>query len=303
MLPLPLLTDLFKVLSDVHKAKQQQDSVKDMRKEALRVQDDLEKEVARHNQAQTELDNLYNSIFQGPTPGFPEEDDAERKVQAAQQACSAARSKLEAEQQAVNLLNQATTRLRAALNYIEDALDHSRMDMFGGSSLHDFLERDALHNAESQVNQVHMLVVQAQRYSAQVRDLPQARISQGNLMSDVFFDNIFSDMEFHDKIKTSRDEVRRTGSALQAQVQAAGARVADAEVETAQLAEQLRAARAALQRAREQIFERLANGVPPTPPKDHGPATPPKDGAPPTPRKDGPSSEVPPPYEAPPYQP
>lgn len=231
-----------------------------MREEALRVQSGLEGEVARHTQAQRDLDSLYNSLFQGPTPDFPEEDATERDLQFVDQECAAARMKLEAQQQAANLLNQATVRLKAALSHIEDALDHSRMDMFGGGSMSDFLERDALHNAESQVQQMQMLVMQAQRYADQVRNLPAVRISQGSLVGDVLFDNIFSDMEFHDKIKTSREEVRRCGAALAAQVQQAGARVQQCEVEMARLSEQRSSARGALQKARERIFERLGNG-------------------------------------------
>ncbi len=192
----------------------------------------------------------------------------ERDVQFAEQACNDARKKLESEQQAVNLLNQATVRFRTALSHMEDALDYSRMDMFGGGSMSDFLERDALHNAESQVNQGQMLAIQAQRYSDGVGPLPTVQISQGNLIGDVLFDNIFSDMEFHDKIKTSREELRRCAAALQLQVQEAGARVGGCEVETARLSERLGAARKVLQKAREGIFERLtASGeAPPTPP-------------------------------------
>ncbi|KAK7752481.1 hypothetical protein SLS62_005634 [Diatrype stigma] len=316
--------EYLQVLQEAHKAKQQEDSVKAMRAEALAVQHDLEKEVARHTQAQADLDSLYNSIFQGPTPDFPEEDATERSAQAAQQDCDAARARLEAEQQAASLLGQAQARLRTALARIEDALDHSRMDMFGGGTVFDFLERDALQNAESQVGQMQMLAMQAQRCSGgRVQALPPVRISQGSLVGDVLFDNIFSDMEFHDKIKASREEVRRCGAALALQVQLAAARIREQEVEVARLAERRSEARAALQSARQRIFERLASGdsgvaaaaaasapgdnassssyaegvLPPTPP------TPPKDAplypegvAPPPPPKDGGSNELPPAY-------
>ena len=298
--------------------------MKEMRAEALREQDTLEEEVARHEQAQRDLDGLYNSIFEGPTPEFPEEDAMERRVQATSEACGSARRRLESEQQAASLLNQAKVRLNSALHHMEDALDYSRMDMFGGGSMSDFLERDALHNAERLVDQAQMLAVQAQRYSSQVRALPQARISQGNLVGDVLFDNIFSDMEFHDKIKASREEVRRCAAALDAQIQDAGARVQQDEIEIARLSQELNDARAALQKARVDIFERLAGsgdgdgGGPPAPPKTDGPSQPPpaalaKDGpsaSPPAPPKDtfggnpflppkdmGKPSDPPPPYK------
>ncbi|RYP71268.1 hypothetical protein DL770_008152 [Monosporascus sp. CRB-9-2] len=268
------LADISQVLQESHRAKEQKERIATMREEALAVQSDLEKEVARHNQAQQDLDHLYNSIFKGPTPSFPEEDATERDAQSAEQACNHARMRLECEQQAANLLNQAMARLGSALSHIEDALDHSRMDMFGGGSFSDFMERDALHNAESQVKQMEMLFMQAQRYSDSVQTLPPVRISQGNLIGDVLFDNIFSDMEFHEKIKASREEVRRCGSVLRSQVQAAHARVQECQAEMDRLSEVLGGARAALQKARERIFDRITGGgegVPPGLPANDAP--------------------------------
>lgn len=267
-----------------------------MRDEALIVQSDLEKEVARRTKAQRDLDSLYNSIFQGLTPDFPEEDATERDLQVVAQQCNDARMKLESQQQAMNLLNQATVRLKSALSYIEEALDHSRMDMFGGGSITDLMERDALHKAGSQVQQMQMLVMQAQRYSSEIQDLAAPHIPQGSLVSDVFFDNIFSDMAFHEQIKESREKVRECGAALAARVQAASARVHDCEAEMARLSEQRNSARVALQKARERIFERSSNDGEALPPQ-----TPPKYGAsshlpPPTPPKDSGSNEPPPPY-------
>ncbi|RYP23358.1 hypothetical protein DL767_008854 [Monosporascus sp. MG133] len=267
------LADTSQVLQEAHRAKERKERIATMREEALAVQSDLEKEVARHNQAQQDLDRLYNSIFEGPTPSFPEEDAAERDVQPAEQACNHARKRLECEQQAADLLNQAMACLTSALSHIEDALDHSRMDMFGGGSFSDFMERDALHNAESQVKQMEMLVMQAQRYSNSVQTLPPVHISQGSLMGDVLFDNIFSDMEFHKKIKASREEVQRCGSVLRSQVRAAHARVQKCQAEMDRLSGVLSGARAALQKVRERIFDHIASGegVPPGPPANDTP--------------------------------
>ena len=281
-----------------------------MRVEALEIRDKLEQETARHEQAQRDLDGLYNSIFEGPTPEFPEEDATERRVQTAAEACRSTRRWLESEQKAASLLNQAKVLLGTALRYMEDALDYSRWDMFGGGTMADMMERDALHNSENQVHQAQMLVVQAQRYSSEVRALPEARISHGNLMGDVLFDNIFSDMEFHDKIKASREEVRRCATHLDYQIQQAGMRVQQGEVEITRLSQELSDARVALQKARESIFERLAGtssgssaeGISSSP----GPSVPPNNGtlggdppdtpskdSPPTPPKDRPSNPPP----------
>jgi len=44
------------------------------RDEALKARADVQGVAHRHNQLQTDLDALYNHIFQGATPEFPEED-------------------------------------------------------------------------------------------------------------------------------------------------------------------------------------------------------------------------------------
>ncbi|KAI0594094.1 hypothetical protein F4775DRAFT_586359 [Biscogniauxia sp. FL1348] len=66
-----------------------------MHTEAMRAQNDLEAVVARHNKAKCDLGSLYDSVFQGPTPGFPEEDLSERNAERALQVYHEARTTME----------------------------------------------------------------------------------------------------------------------------------------------------------------------------------------------------------------
>ncbi|KAI0016428.1 hypothetical protein F4780DRAFT_759337 [Xylariomycetidae sp. FL0641] len=251
--------EYFDVLQKSHKAQSEKENLQGMRADAQSTRSDLEAQVARHNQAQQDLDSLYNSIFQGPTPEFPEEDASERNSESALHAYHDSRVRMEAELQAVQSLDEARKQLNNALASIEDALDHSRMDMFGGGTVSDMMERDALFQAERAVGRMYALVAQAQRMSPHVQSLPPAHIAEGNLTSDVFFDNIFSDMAFHDKIKDSRDELRRAGDALIVQLANAQSRHQACQQEMARNAGALNTARLNLQRARQRIFERASN--------------------------------------------
>jgi hypothetical protein len=152
----------------------------------------MEQDVALHQQAQRELDNLYDSIFKGPTPGFPDEDAKESDVATALQQYQDAKNKTEAEGKAVMILVDAQRVMMAAMYAIKDALRYSTRDMWGGGSITDMMERNCLAQAKARLAEVRMLVRQAQNFSAAVKDLPPVNVAQGNLMSDVFFDSKYN---------------------------------------------------------------------------------------------------------------
>ncbi|KAI2784529.1 hypothetical protein F4815DRAFT_126389 [Daldinia loculata] len=252
--------EYFAVLQQEQQAKEMEEHLRQMRSKALEAQSDLEAEMSRHMEAQQQLDNLYDSIFQGPTPAFPDEDRLEENARDALQSYQNIRMVVEAEHHVVHLLTEAQERVLRALNYTEEALDHSRMDMFGGGTLADMMERNALDQAEIQVGQMRSLVRQAQHASQKVQDLPAVEIAHGDLLGDVFFDNVFSDMAFHEKIKDSRASIYRAHDSLRNQLALAKSRHQEAEQELHTRTESLKRAREELQNARQAIFERVDDG-------------------------------------------
>jgi len=223
---------------------------------AKRARDDVKAQVATHQQAQRDLDNLYQSIFQGPSPGFPEEDDREREANDALQAYQGARTLAESEHQALQILSSAQGMLRSALDSMQQALGYSEWDIWGGGNYSDMMERNSLHQAEMQVAQANMLVMRAQHMApTSVRPLQSVKISQGNIMSDIFFDNIFTDMAFHDKIKASNMEVQCCADALNQNLQEVRNRHAGLAADLKLKQQRLNEARVALQMAREDAFE------------------------------------------------
>jgi hypothetical protein len=63
--------EYFEVLQEEHQATEMKKRVDQMLADAVKVKQGLEQELARHSQAQRDLDRLYDSIFKGPSPGFP----------------------------------------------------------------------------------------------------------------------------------------------------------------------------------------------------------------------------------------
>jgi hypothetical protein len=250
--------EYFTVLQDEHREKQMNANLEAQLLEAYKARGELKNTAQLHDDMQRELDNLYHSIFAGPTPGFPDEDQKEQTANQALQAYHEIKSKAEAEQYAVRLLKEGKLNMTSALSEMENALSHSRVDMFGGGSMHDMMERNALHKAEMQIQEARMKVLQAQRMSPFVGELPTAQINHGNLVTDVFFDNIFTDMAFHDEIKRSKESVKRVAEAMDKMLR-------DTEERHRQLAQELSSkekhlvnSRQILQKARQTAFESVA---------------------------------------------
>lgn len=250
--------EYFDALQEEHQADAMAKNLAAMLDDARRARAELEGRAAAHARAQEELDGLYEAIFTGPTPGFPEEDDREREMNAALLAYHEARSHAEGEAQAVRILSRAQDHLNLALMAMEDALHASRRDMLGGGTFHDMLERNALAKAENEIQQARKMVAMARRAAPLVRNLPQVSIEQGNLLGDVFFDNYVTDRAFHEKIKQSNMEVQRCAQVLKADLSAARQRHAEVSKETERKRAEVRKTRTRLQRAREAAFERIA---------------------------------------------
>lgn len=252
--------EYFDALETEHKAKENRKDLAYRLDQAQTSLPNLQSVADRHTTAQNDLDALYDSIFEGPTPGFPDEDQKEHAAEATLSRYHDIRTRSESEGQAVNLLSDAQKKMKTAQRSMIDAQDYSRMDMFGGGSMVDMMERNALSQAEVQLSQVRVAVAQAQRMSAAVRDLPNVKISHGSLMGDVLFDNIFSDMAFHDKIKASIVELEKAAKALDEQVAAAKQRYAGSQQDLAQAGRELEDSRVGLQKARELAFEKVIGG-------------------------------------------
>ncbi|KAL7954563.1 hypothetical protein V8C34DRAFT_294038 [Trichoderma compactum] len=252
--------EYFDVLQEEHRETEVKKNLESALAQARQAAAELEAVVERHKTAQQELDSLYNDIFSGPTPQFSEEDEREQACTSAQANYQEARMRAESQFQAIKMLEQAKQRMANALKAMQDALSASRLDMFGGGTMADVMERNALSQAEVQLSQARMDMMNAQRMDPAIKELPAVKISHGSLVGDVLFDNIFSDMDFHNKIKRSNAEVDRCAQVLKQEIQGVQQRHQGAEAEVKEWERHLKDARAALQTAREMAFERTLNG-------------------------------------------
>ena len=247
----------FAALQEEHGAREVLRGLKDAEQEARDALPDLEAQAQLHKTAQQQLDQLYEDVFRGASPGFPEEDAAEDKRRAACDKCHLARSHADAQARAVRLLDCAASKTNDAVMALQDALRHSRRDMFGGGSFADMMERNALSKAHASSMEARVAVAQAMRFDPQVAMMPDIHVPQGDLLTDVFFDNFWTDMMFHDKIKIAIAEMDAVKAMVEGQLGAARSRLGALEADVARGQAELERARTELQRVREAVFDRV----------------------------------------------
>jgi DNA repair exonuclease SbcCD ATPase subunit len=129
--------EYFDVLQQEHQATQTQKNLEAALGDAQRARPELSAATDRHNSAQKQLDNLYEGIFGGQTPGFPDEDAREQDNRAALDVYRTACSAVEAQLRACRLLEEGEFKARAAVGAMDEALRASVHDMMGGGTFAD----------------------------------------------------------------------------------------------------------------------------------------------------------------------
>ncbi|KAJ7835928.1 hypothetical protein B0H14DRAFT_2795067 [Mycena olivaceomarginata] len=224
--------------------KRQQETLDTMIAEAKSVRLDLQEKLDRHDKAMRDLAALYSKIFDGPTQAYPEDDRLEYQLQQAQARYNEIQEALNRESRAASLLQSANASLLTCNSKMQEALSYSQWDMFGGGT-------GKRKNAQ-------LLVRQAMMMSPQVQPIGEISIAHGSIFSDVVFDNIFTDMAFHDKIKNSARNVQAVQLNLMNQLNLSRGRAGAIGADLTAAADALTRARGALDAFRRSVFDGLS---------------------------------------------
>ncbi|WOO78145.1 uncharacterized protein LOC62_01G001696 [Vanrija pseudolonga] len=238
---------------------------------------DLEPYAAEHAHLRKQLEDLYARVFDGPTPAFPEEDDAEDAYKAALTDYNELQGAIANEGRALQLLLAAQKAMNTAIAHANTAENYSTYDMMGGGTWTDMMERSELANAQRAVDQAKLLVAQARTLQPSLQNLPQLNMPQGSIWSDVVFDNFFSDYAFHQKIQAAGRQLRMVLQGLQGMVEQSKRHLGGLQSLVPTSAGRLEGARERLEGVRRSIMERAARGElgsytrPPGPPPGGAP--------------------------------
>lgn len=216
-----------------------------------RTQEVIAKE---HEVAQQELDSLYDSIFGGKTPDFPEEDKKEAIVRSAKRTYDELQRELGPEQQALKILSDAMNSIHEAIHHMEHALNKTHSDLLSDTrDLGQVMDKHSLSRAQTAASRTEMQFKQAQKLSPKIEDIGPMRVSQSAMMS-VFDDPV---TPIRKKIEQSDTELRYAAAALSGQLSSAKRRVKTLDSEAEQEKMKLDQARSELQRVRTEAFKNV----------------------------------------------
>jgi predicted nucleic acid-binding Zn-ribbon protein len=190
---------------------------------------------------QKQLDDIYDDIFSGPTPEFPEEDAKEKQSNNALSAYVTTKTAFELHQKALGLLEQATATMTAGLQQVDKALQSGDMNHLR-----------ALNKGRELVQQSKMTVDQLVQLGADVIELPP----EANPRTMEVTSNL-GDVWGKVDITGGRQEVARCTAALNNCLSQAKERKYYLSKELKRKGEEMDEARTELQKVRKGIFEEV----------------------------------------------
>jgi hypothetical protein len=225
--------------------------------------------IVRHKRTQEELDDLYSGIFDGPTPGFPEEDNAEGAAANATRRWDAANKKAESCRLAVISLQQAKQAMQRSLNQITLAGSASGNDPFDNDKKSEYYQRNALSQAETAMTDAQSHISDAQRVfpdgpiGAGAHGTMLIEFDMSGILQDVVQDHIFTGMGVHKKITKMQVEIRNKEKLLDGYIKDAVALHKELLGEVAVQAGSLKRAKDELQGIRMRCFGATPASPPP----------------------------------------
>ena len=223
-----------------------------------------------HQDAQVRLDMLYDSIFEGQTPEFPEEDAKEGPKREAQRRFNMLQLQFSAEEQALAILVDSDKCLQRALLHADEALHGIKSDSQDiANDYLDMTDRSPLSRTRSYVAQAEILHGQARCIVPSIPPLPHIEIAPGDVMEDIMaFDSLFMDIVYemfssaksHREVKDLYTQIGNVQKILDGQIMAARQRVASARPEVDSAKAVLEQLRCELQAIRAEAFRKIAGG-------------------------------------------
>lgn len=174
--------------------------------------------MERRRALEREHKELYAQVFQGPTPEFPEEDAAEAAVAAAVAGHTTAEQARATAQRAVEQLTHAQQHMQRALSEVQSALTASMYDIAGtGNNFYaDMQEHSALGRAEAEAQRMYGYVMAAVAICPDLSafHMPPVHVQQGDILGDVMFDNVYTDMHYHQQHQRSQAQLQAAAAVL-----------------------------------------------------------------------------------------
>jgi hypothetical protein len=239
--------------------------------EARRLSDQVIHAKHVYERSQQELNNLLNELFDGPTPSYPSEDEIEQSLVSIRQRADNISVLAKRQAFVLKTLQRAHECLVASLQNLQSSLQMNTYDMFTHGGYADWMVHSSLAQARDLAARAQYLVTEVRRIEPNVPHLGDIQIEQDNLVFNIIFDNIFTDLRVRQIIQESTQKVYRATTILEQQVlpgQVSKTQAAEAQIESCQT--EVRKLEQAMWNERSRIMTEVIRGSqePPPPPID-----------------------------------
>ncbi|CAF1482919.1 unnamed protein product [Adineta steineri] len=161
-----------------------------------------------------ELDGLFEHFFGGTTPSYPEEDTIEQNLRREERHLSNLQNNCRMLTQVFHLLQQAHQAVTISRQALDEALNMNTFDLFSHSSFADMAVSSHLATARNASAQAQQLLNEARRIYPNIPHIGELHIKQDNLVFNIMFDNIWTDMNMRRMIQEASNRISHAETIL-----------------------------------------------------------------------------------------
>ncbi|KAH8836061.1 hypothetical protein DL96DRAFT_1702996 [Flagelloscypha sp. PMI_526] len=201
--------------------------------------------------ARTELELLYSSIFDGITPGYPEEDQAEAEVRAVQAIQTRVSANLSIEYSTTDVLRTASKAMVSCQEKLREALYWSSALILANSPETSRLRAQSLAEAHTLASDCRSGLLEARELCPAVKPFGSFTLAERPLVKTQ------SETAFHDIISQTATELDSVSLKITAELNSANLRIKAAGAVVEQTSKELRNRQVDLFKVRRKIFDQV----------------------------------------------
>ncbi|UJR32515.1 hypothetical protein I4U23_019977 [Adineta vaga] len=160
------------------------------------------------------LDGLLEHFFSGNTPSYPDEDRMEQNLKNQERQLVTLQNHQRLLAHVFQLLQRAHQAVAISRQALNEALNMNTFDMFSSSSFADMAVSSCLAKARNAAAQAQQLLNEARRLYPNIPHIGELHIKQDNLVFNIMFDNIFTDIHMRQTIQDALNRISRAEGML-----------------------------------------------------------------------------------------
>ncbi|CAF0789871.1 unnamed protein product [Adineta ricciae] len=204
-------------LKEFEKCKQEEEHLIELKKEIHSAAKYLHECQITHDEfvkTKRMLDEMLEHFFSGETPSYPDEDFMEQNLKKQQEQLTSLQTQHRLLTNVFQLLHSAHQSIIIARHALHDAIKMNTFDLAAKSSFADMAANSNLARARNATIRAQDLIDEAKRVSPNIRHIADLRIRQDNLVFNLMFDNIWTDLNMRFRIGEALQRLSRADTLI-----------------------------------------------------------------------------------------